>query len=255
MRSPAVPFLMYHDILPEGDPYTITKETFNAQMALLNELHFNCVSVKQFTQLLDLPENNIQKKVCLTFDDGYANNFIFCLPELEKYNFKATFYVTISLIDSRAGFSKDQIRTLSDKGMEIGSHTVNHVFLPNLSEKDLYYELEESKKQLEDIVQKPITSLSLPGGRVNGKIRHAAQNTGYQTICTSVYHTNTSRTDLFSLGRIPIKKAYSIEIFQKIISCDPSVWRSMRSKQNMKFVIQRILGNKLYHSLWKMRYE
>ena len=224
-------------------------------MALLNELNYSCIAVNEFAEWVKHQSKQSKKTVCLTFDDGYANNFKYCLPELEKYEFNATFYVTTSLINSKLGFTEDQIRTLSEKGMEIGSHTANHVFLSNLSDDKLYYELEESKKQLENIIQKPVTSLSLPGGRENKKIVGAAKETGYKTLCTSVYHTNNAESSLFSLGRVPVKRAYSLELFQKIIILDHSVWKSMKFKQDMKFIIQRILGNKLYHSIWEMKYE
>ncbi len=255
MTPRAFPFLMYHNILPEGDPYTITKEMFMEQMALLDELDYFCIAVNEFAEWVKYQSKQSKKTVCLTFDDGYANNFKYCLPELEKYKFSATFYITTSLINSEFGFTEDQIRTLSDKGMEIGSHTVNHVFLSNLPDEKLYYEFEESRRQLEVIIQKPVTSLSLPGGRENKKIVEAAQKAGYETLCTSVYHTNNSDSNLFSLGRVPIKRKYTLEFFQKIVSLDPSVWKSMKFKQDMKFIIQRILGNKLYHSLYEMKYE
>ncbi len=255
MTSQAVPFLMYHNILPEGDPYTITKEMFREQMALLKENDYNVIAVRDFVSQQKTFEKQTKKIVCLTFDDGYSNNFEYCLPELEKYNFKATFYVTTSLINSEMGFTEDQVRTLSEKGMEIGSHTVNHVFLSNLTDDKLYYELEESKKQLEDIIQKPVTSLSLPGGRGNKRIFTAAQKAGYDTLCTSVYHPNDADTYLFSLGRIPIKRDCTIELFERIVSLDLSVWKSMKFRQDIKFIIQRILGNKLYHSIMLMKYE
>jgi len=255
MISQEVPFLMYHNILPEGDPYTITKEIFREQMALLKEQDYNVIAVRDFVTQQKIFEKQTKKIVCLTFDDGYSNNYKYCLPELEKYNFKATFYITTSLIDSDFGFTEAQIRVISEKDMEIGSHTVNHVFLSNLSDNKLSYELKKSKSQLEDIIRKPVTSLSLPGGRGNKRIFNTAEKAGYQTICTSVYHTNNSKTDLFSLGRIPIKRDYTIELFDKIVSLDRSVWKSMKFKQGIKFMIQRMLGNKLYHSLWQMKYE
>lgn len=255
MTPHAIPFLMYHNILPEGDPYTITKEMFREQMALLGELDYSCIAVNDFAERVQNSSKQANKTVCLTFDDGYSNNFKYCLPELEKYNFNATFYITTSLINSELGFTEDQIRTLSDKGMEIGSHTVNHVFLSNLSDDKLYYELEESRRQLEKIIQKPVISLSLPGGRGNKRIIGATKEAGYKALCTSVYHTNNSDSNLFSLGRVPIKRNYTPELFQKIVSLDPSIWKSMKFRQDIKYIIKRILGNKLYHSLWEMKYE
>ncbi|MBN2016789.1 MAG: polysaccharide deacetylase family protein [Candidatus Cloacimonetes bacterium] len=246
---------MYHDILTNGDPYTITKEQFKQQMALVNELNYHAISVSDFLSIKDQKNLRETKEFGLTFDDGYANNYIYCLPELEKYNFRATFFITTSLIDLGRGFSKEQIYSLSEKDMEIGSHTVNHAFLPNLPDHALRFELEESKRQLEDIINKPVLSLSLPGGRGNKKILKFAHEAGYKSICTSVYHPNDENTDPFSLGRVPIKRNYSLELFEKIVIQDKRVWKSMKFKQDMKYVIQRILGNKLYDSIWKLRYE
>jgi len=255
MQTRAVPFLIYHDILPEGDPYTLNQEVFVKQIELLKKLTFSAITVNEFLALnSEILKNNIPH-ICLTFDDGYKPNYDICVPLLLKYGFKATFYITTGWIDSEVGFSMQQIKDMASKGMQIGSHTVNHVFLPNVSDEAVYTELKESKKTLEKIINDEVTSLSLPGGRNKKKITEIAIELGYKSICTSEYKMNTHNTTPFSLGRVPIKRTFTQELFKNIISGDQATWKSMKLKQDIKFIIQKIIGNKFYHSLWKMKYE
>ncbi len=61
MISQEVPFLMYHNILPEGDPYTITKEIFREQMALLKEQDYNVIAVRDFVTQQKIFEKQTKK--------------------------------------------------------------------------------------------------------------------------------------------------------------------------------------------------
>ncbi len=250
-----VPFLNYHNVQLKGDPYTITPKSFEVQMDLLSRLDFATLTVDEFLSFITIDVQLQRNLICITFDDGYSSNYENCLPVLIKNGLKATFYITTGWIDSEVGFSTQQIEDLAKKNMQIGSHTVNHVFLPNVSEQEAYAELTDSKKRLEEIINDEVTSLSLPGGRNKKKIIEIAQEIGYKSICTSEYTMNTFESDSFSLGRIPIKKTFSLELFQKIVTGDLTTWHSLKVKQDIKFIIQKILGNKLYHKLWELRYE
>jgi len=250
-----IPFLNYHNIQPAGDPYTISENSFKAQMDLLNELGFSTLSVDEFLSLRNAEERRENNLISITFDDGYSSNYEICLPVLKKYGFKATFFITTGWIDSEIGFSAKQIDDMAKRGMQIGSHTVNHVFLPNVSDEVLYYELKDSKRRLEEIINDEVTCLSLPGGRNIKKITEVAKEIGYKSICTSEYRMNNFDSDPFSLGRIAIKSTFSLELFGKIVTGNHPTWRSMKFKQHIKYIVQRILGSKLYHSLWEMKYE
>lgn len=61
---------------------------------------FRCVT---FSQLLkELYSNKIiPKTVCVTFDDGYANNFLHAFPILGKYRVPATIFLTAGLINTK----------------------------------------------------------------------------------------------------------------------------------------------------------
>ena len=91
------------------------------------------------------------KVVIINFDDGRKTQFTHAKPILDKYGFKATFYIVCNYVDNKKGFMTwDEIETLNKEGHDIGSHSMNHVHLSNLSKKHIEYEVGQSKKCLED---------------------------------------------------------------------------------------------------------
>lgn len=83
-----------------------TLEEFEAQIELLGSV-FNTLTVADAAQRIrtgTLPE----RALCITFDDGYADNYVTALPILERYGLKATFFVPSGLIEQPIMWS-DQI--------------------------------------------------------------------------------------------------------------------------------------------------
>ena len=91
------------------------------------------------------------KVVIINFDDGFKTQFSHAKPILDKYGFKATFYIVCNYVDNKKGYMTwEEIETLKKEGHDIGSHTMNHIHLSNLSKKDIEYEVGQSKKCLDD---------------------------------------------------------------------------------------------------------
>jgi len=90
------------------------------------------------------------KVVILNFDDGRLSQYTNAIPILDKYGFKATFYVVCNYIGKKDGYMDwNEIETLHKEGHDIGSHSMNHVRLEKLSKKDVEYEVGQSKRCLQ----------------------------------------------------------------------------------------------------------
>ena len=101
----------------------------------------------------------------------------------------------------------DEVGKLADSPLcTIGSHTMTHCRLSNLTAKELRYELGESKRQIEEHVGKPCEFVSYPFGwttDVNESVRKIAKEVGYKMGLVS--HGGGIRKndrDLFAVKRI-----------------------------------------------------
>jgi len=125
-----------------------------------------------------------QKLVCLTFDDGWKNQYDNALPVLQMHGFKATFAVVTTWIGQGTGtgqaMSYTELHALADQGMDIASHTRTHPHLPALGAGDLQDEVANSKLELET-EGFTVRTLVYPYYEYNSDVVTSTKNAGY--IC------------------------------------------------------------------------
>lgn len=131
----------------------------------------------------------------LTFDDGFADFATQAAPIMARYRLPATMYVVAASV-TPAGvrvdwvrgqdpetapplLTPDQIRELHEHGWEIGSHSMAHRDLPQLTEAECVADLTESRELLSDLLGAPVTTLAYPFGHHAPHVRQAAQRAGY----------------------------------------------------------------------------
>ena len=94
---------------------------------------------------------NQQKVVILNFDDGYESQYSNAKPILDKYGFKATFYIVCNYVGSGDNrMTWEDIKSLQQEGHDIASHTMNHDDLSKLPPQKVEYEVAQSKQCLLD---------------------------------------------------------------------------------------------------------
>lgn len=99
-RAAKLLILMYHRVLPRSDPLlsgSVDAATFEWQMALLAQRFTVLPLCEAATCLVGgvLPA----RTVCITFDDGYADNVSVALPILRRHDLTATFFIATGFLD------------------------------------------------------------------------------------------------------------------------------------------------------------
>jgi peptidoglycan/xylan/chitin deacetylase (PgdA/CDA1 family) len=91
--------------------------------------------------------NDTNKVVVLNFYDNPKSQFTVVKPILDKYGFKASFFVVCNWAGSSdKRMSWQDIMSLQNENQDIESHTMSHRNLNNLSSSELTYEVAQSKK-------------------------------------------------------------------------------------------------------------
>ena len=100
--------------------------------------------------------------VSLTFDDGLASQHS-TLPVLRSHGMTATFYVNSAMVGSSSHYMPwAQILQLANAGNEIGSHTLHHIVLSQVSEQIAVDEICGDRKNLIQQGLAPVTSFAYP---------------------------------------------------------------------------------------------
>jgi Predicted xylanase/chitin deacetylase len=214
------PFIFYHKIdTPPPDArirggYTPLKR-FAKQMAFLKkhgtEFYTASEMIEHYLEHNSFPARGL----AITFDDGWKDNYENAFPILRELGIKATIFLISSCVgqvsdkaqsegeSSRAHLSRENILEMSKHGIEFGSHTLNHKLLHQVSHDEVKEEVEESKRGIEQLLDKPCKVFAYPGGHFNMEARQAVEDAGYLAAFTTTYGEN-ERLDLFALNRTEI---------------------------------------------------
>lgn len=233
-----IPILEYHMVnpgeAPGDDPdaytYIVEPEDFRAQLEYLRSHGYQTITMLEFMKAkkgkLELPE----KPIILTFDDGYRDNFTYVLPILEEYGMKAVVYMVTNDIGLPGYLTWDDLRQMQDRGIEIGSHTANHIPLTTLTPEEREDEVKLSKLILEWNGIHTVFSLSYPNGAYDDTLPELLRQNEYLTAVTGDAGLNTFRTDPYLLQRVNIPhprfgllefryRLWKAELFTKLDIC------------------------------------
>jgi peptidoglycan/xylan/chitin deacetylase (PgdA/CDA1 family) len=91
--------------------------------------------------------NRSNKVVMINFDDGLKSQLIYAKPILDKYGFKASFFIICGRVGTeRSSMNWQDIAELKKDRMDIESHSMTHTNLNRLSTNALKFEIGGSKQ-------------------------------------------------------------------------------------------------------------
>lgn len=117
--------------------------------------------------------------------------------------------------DEFRAVSTDEMKEMLATGLaEISAHSVSHPIVSLLSDKDLEYEIMQSRQELEDFSGGRIASFCYPNGKAGDfdeRTTMAVQRAGYQMAFTTVPGRNILKGfDKFAIKRVHIRPRLSI---------------------------------------------
>jgi len=228
--------ITYHTITPA------TRAGFAMQMAKLKRVARVIPSLA--TQMLELG----YQYVGITFDDAFRSFAQNALPVLANVGLPVILFVPTGYLGRKSAWfdyggpnqvGEEVVSALELKQLtrqyqiEIGSHSVNHPNLVEISNEDLRAELRDSKEALELLLQRKINSISFPYGSYGERELQLAREIGYD----------------FCLGGAPQMLVGSVQpgVIGRV-SVDPSDW-------NLEFKL-KVLGAYRWQaraSAWKRK--
>ena len=257
-----VNILLYHEVsdFPErgkrirkmGPADSLMVKRFEEQMAWVSEKPNTKVVTAD--DIFDKAEYDA-KKIVVTFDDGFVGNYLFAFDILERYGFKATFFITVDDISKDRYMSWDQLGALHKNGHSIQSHTMTHPMLGECGEKRITYELEASKKMIEDKIGAPVKYLSLPYGSSDERVITIAKQIGFKAIFTSSYNHGNSDGKLYQVGRIQVKDIYPLKKFARLLNPNPAQILFIKVNEGSRRLIKKIIGLNNYRKLYRFMYR
>ena len=226
---------MYHQIgepAPRGAPYrslTVHPATFRRQMRWLRRFGYRGLSMRDIMPYVRGEKQG--RVVGITFDDGYRNVYRNALPVLTENGFTATNYFVVNQLgggnvwDYEKGISHsdlmspEEMREWVRQGMEAGSHTLDHPYLPKLGDDQARAQISDSRQALEQLLGEPVTAFCYPYGGEEPRLRDMARDAGYENATTTAGGLARPDDDPYGLPRVTVARStHLVRFLQKCMT-------------------------------------
>jgi peptidoglycan/xylan/chitin deacetylase (PgdA/CDA1 family) len=227
---------MYHSIGHNPVSFTVRPEEFQKQMDYLLKENYNVISLDEL--IISLKKKEIsQKAVVLTFDDGFEDNYFNAFPVLKKYNFPATIFLSTGFIEKEIPNSAKiplkildwrQIKEMYNSGLvDFEPHTVNHPKLTQISLEEAKKEILDSKRIIEEKLNKKCKFFAYPYGRYTQEIIKILKESGFEGAVTIKEGLVSAGDDLFSLKRNSINSLTTLSQFKGKLNLSVDIFRKI----------------------------
>lgn len=170
--------IFYHDVHSPDIRYTDMSTSID-----LFKRHISIIQSEGYSIVNNIKLRTSEIQIC--FDDGfrgiYDNKDYFI-----AHNIRPTVFLAINLIGQDGYLNTFEILELQEMGFIFESHAYAHQNLTTFNDTDLRYELEASKRYLENLLKKEVTELCFPIGYFSDRVLNFCGYAGYKTLYSSL---------------------------------------------------------------------
>ena len=206
-----VSFIMYHRFGDSRYPSTNIKEKqFMEHIGELLKPKYKVISIEKALRAINNIKPVDDRSVAITIDDAYASVYKYAWPLLKKYDLPFTLFVSTDVIDNKIpGYmSWEEIRTLRDHGVTIGSQTKSHPHMHKLTKKRIKEELSISNKRFIDEIGSAPKVFAYPYGEYNLEVLEQVKLHGF--VAAFGQHSGVAHKSLgmYELPRFAMNEKY-----------------------------------------------
>ena len=230
----SIPVAMYHHIAPTDKDINVYPGVFESHLRSLYNKGWKTLSGEEFLFFLKNKKERPRKCVLLTFDDGFADNYVYAYPLLKKFNMKAMLFIATDFIEDaeirrdafvprshsdawKLAFTErrtevmctwKELEEMEKSGtFDIQSHGMSHKTPGYIKQKQ--YAIQEKdlvggKALLEKRLSKKILHFAWPNGCYDREGIKTAERAGYKALYTTGRGANTTQ-NLSRVNRLPVK--------------------------------------------------
>jgi peptidoglycan/xylan/chitin deacetylase (PgdA/CDA1 family) len=238
---------MYHGLGETAGPgidphYTVDMQRFLSHLELCSRTSGAAISARDWLAG--------KRGVIFTFDDGLESNYSLGFPALKAAGASADFFVNPRQVGTTNYATWTQLREMSDGGMSIQSHGLDHsYFLTELSPFHLREDLRRAREEIEQHIGKPVTLLAPPGGRCPPRLAEVAQECGYTHVLDSKPGRILSGQER-TLRRLAVTSSLALEQIESWLRGGPALLRAQVRYSVLDFA-KRALGDDAYRFVRK----
>ena len=226
-----LPILMYHRIVDSKSEVGkhniyVKVDRFRKQLEYIKNKGYQTITFRDLAKIQD--PGQLYKKIILTFDDGYEDNYTLLFPLLKEFNYTAVIFLVTQLTQNEWGIregepalklmNKEQLIEMDKYGIEFGGHTQTHVDLKKAPADQAKQEIEGSKRDVENIVPNPVISFAYPFGAFNEESKKIVNAAGYKYGIATKSGPFNWKDDLFQMRRIEIGSQTIMPVFKRKVS-------------------------------------
>ena len=236
-----IPIIALHGIEPEPiGRYELSTGQFDALCGTLKSLGYKTVTLADLLAFIEGRKQLPEKPVIITSDDGYQSMYNNAFPILQKYGYRMTIFLVTGLIGNsnedrylndfdsgrkgipvRSMLIWPEVVAMSRYGIEFQSHTVNHRSVGELPGDAAYFEMAQSKADIESHTGKPCVFIAWPHGNYTGSVLAALPGIGYRGALRYGGGVEDIRSiNIFELKRIPFYQEISPSSYASIMRLD-----------------------------------
>jgi peptidoglycan/xylan/chitin deacetylase (PgdA/CDA1 family) len=210
-----IPILTYHSIDDSGSVISVDPKTFVNHIQFLEESEFQVISLTDAIQYLKGAQP-ADRKVVLTFDDGFESFYTHAFPVLTEKKMPATVFLVTGYCgkdNNWPGQSKEAPRLpllnwrmvceLRQNGIELGAHSCTHPDLTRMSPDQAEREIIDSRNEIQNKTGLPVIHFAYPYGKSNSLLHKVVAANFEAGLGTSLAEASNA-DEIFNLSRVDV---------------------------------------------------